>query len=280
MVSYYPKTLLEALHLKGEHSNVKPYAGGSDLMVLHKEDDRYLFLNQLSELKVIKEEEESIFIGAGLTYSEMLESSIIPAILKEAIRGIAAPAIRNVGTMGGNICNASPAGDTLPVLYALGASVKLLSENKNPRILPIERFILGIRKTALADNELLEGIIIPKKNFSNVYYKKIGARNAQAISKLSFVGLCNIEEGKIEDIRIAFGSVGVTVVRDKELENKCIGKTVSELTTNVSRVLEEYDSIIKPIDDQRSTALYRKKVCMNLLEDFIKGLNQQKRVFL
>jgi CO/xanthine dehydrogenase FAD-binding subunit len=272
MVSYYPKTLLEALHLKGEYINVKPYAGGSDLMVLNNEGISYLFLNQLSELKEIKEEEESIFIGAGLTYSELLESSIVPTILKEAISGIAAPAIRNVGTMGGNICNASPAGDTLPVLYALGASVKLLSESNKPRILPIDTFILGIRKTALTDNELLEGIIIPKKNFSNVYYKKVGARNAQAISKISFVGLCNIEEGKVEEIRIAFGSVGVTVVRDKEFEKKWIGKKVSELITNVSLVLKDYDSIIKPIDDQRSTAFYRKKVCMNLLEDFIKGL--------
>lgn len=267
----YPSNLEEALNLKFTDSDAKIYAGGTDWMVRHDNCSKVIFINQLTELKEIYENEDNLYIGSGCTYIELLEHDLIPELLKNAIKGIAAPAIRNVGTIGGNICNASPAGDTLPVLYAYDAKLVVVS-NKKERIVPIEDFILGVRKLSLLETEIVKQIIIPKQAFTTVYYEKVGARRSQALSKLSFVGLADINNGVILDLRIAFGSVSTTIVRQREIEKKYIGRLVHEVIDEVQEIKKAYDSYVRPIDDQRSTAIYRKKVCMNLLEDFIKSL--------
>ncbi len=113
-----------------------------------------------------------------------------------------------------------------------------------------------------------------KKNYTNcsrIYYKKVGARQAQAISKISFAALLKENNGVITDIRAAFGAVGITVVRKKECENHIIGTLINDLSKKSKEFVSFWEPFIKPIDDQRSTAAYRKKVCLNLLEDFFRG---------
>jgi xanthine dehydrogenase FAD-binding subunit len=268
---FYPESLEEAVQLKFDNKEAYLYAGGTDWMVRHAPCNKVLFLNKITELKEVKEDDTFIYIGSGCTYMELLQNTIIPEILKKAMRGIAAPAIRNIGTIGGNICNASPAGDTLPVLYALEATV-VLAEHNGERILPIRDFILGIRKLDLKNTEILKQIQIPKKNFSSEYYQKVGARKSQALSKLSFTALATVKENVLTDLRIAFGSVSVTTVKIKELEEKYIGLKIEDFKNKIEEIKADYEAFIKPIDDQRSTAIYRKKVCINLLEDFIKSL--------
>ena len=275
----YPQTLEEALRMKNEYIDTNVYAGGTDWMVRRKEEAQLLFIGHLKQIKKIARDEHTIYIGAGCTYNELLESSLVPKILREAIKGIASPAVRNIGTMGGNICNASPAGDTLPVLYALGAKLKVMSiqviEGKAvtcERVVPIEEFILGIRKTSLEPNELLVEIQVPRKVYQNVYYKKIGARKSEAISKLSFVGLAQVEENQITDLRITFGSVNTTVVRLPKLEQICIGEPIEKCKENIEGIKGIYSVAIKPITDQRSTSDYRMRVCLNLLGDFIQSI--------
>lgn len=274
--SWNPSTLEEALRIKKENPDAVPYAGGSDWMVVRKEQARLLFLNHISSLKEITRNGNGICIGAGCVYADLLECGEVPELLKTAVRGIAAPGIRNVGTMGGNICNASPAGDTLPALYVLNAQVKLASLNEENelvrRVLPIEDFIHGVRRTDLRPEELLEQIVIPNESFTHIYYQKVGARRAQAISKLSFAALAKVENGVVTDFRAAFGSVGITVVRKKEQEALVLGKRCSEL--DCEEILRRYGESINPIDDQRSTAVYRKKVCLNLLGDFLNTLHE------
>jgi xanthine dehydrogenase FAD-binding subunit len=274
VTSWNPSTIEEALKIKKENPDAVPYAGGSDWMVVRNEKSRLLFLNQIPSLKEIAQDENEVRIGAGCTYADLLQCGEVPGILKTAVSGIAAPAIRNVGTLGGNICNASPAGDTLPVLYVLDAQVALASLNEEnrlvSRVLPVAEFIHGVRRTDLRPEELLAQVIIPKESFTHVYYQKVGARNAQAISKLSFAALARAENGVIADFRAAFGSVGITAVRKKELEALVIGKSCSELDRE--EILRKYSEVIRPIDDQRSTAVYRKKVCLNLLGDFLQSL--------
>lgn len=267
----YPVTLQEALELKKENREAFLYAGGTDWMVRHAPCTKLLFLNNIAELKEVREDENYLCIGSGGTYLDLIQNPLVPEILKKAMREIAAPAIRNVGTLGGNICNASPAGDTLPVLYALEAEV-VLGEAGGERILPIQDFILGIRKLSIKDTEIVKQIKIPKKNFNAVYYQKVGARKSQALSKLSFAALAELKGNKVADLRIAFGSVSVTTVKVKDLEEKYIGLTIEELKEKAESIKADYEVYIKPIDDQRSTAVYRKKVCLNLLEDFIKSL--------
>lgn len=265
--AYYPETLKEALEIRKNHP-VLPYAGGTDIMVRKGYDKPFLFLGGIKELKEITKEKDRIIIGSGCIYAGLLGEGKVPEVLKEAIRGIAAPAIRNIGTIGGNICNASPAGDTLPVLYALGAKLTLESARGEEEI-PIEEFIIAPKKTTLKPEQILTKIIIPNENFG-YDYKKIGARKAQAISKLSFVGLHKIEDNILKDIRIAFGAVGATVVRNKAAEERLVGQLVRDI--NIEMAVESYREIVNPIDDQRSTAKYRKTVCMNLLREYLKML--------
>lgn len=273
---FYPATVSEALVIRREYPDSLLVSGGSDVMVVKKTAPGVLFLNQIQEIKEVVRTEEVLRIGAGSTYAELLAKEEVPEVLKQAMRKIASPAIRNVGTVAGNICNASPAGDTLPVLYAMDAVVvkACLGDNgvvKESRV-PIQEFILGIRKIALQPQEIVTAIEIPVSSFEGMtknYYQKVGAREAEAISKLSFVGLYRVENQIITDVRIAFGSVGITVVRVPELEQKITGLHIDELKANKAAILADYDAILHPIDDQRSTAVYRKKVCMNLLDDFL-----------
>lgn len=273
---YYPTSLPETLELLKTKSNHMLVSGGTDIMVVRKSAQNIIFINKVPELKEIKVSEDTISIGAGCVYADLLHDERIPEILRTAMSQVAAPAIRSAGTIGGNICNASPAGDTLPVLYALSATIVKASLKEDGTItyaqMPIAEFILGIRKIALASEELVVSIEIDKATYTNTtktYYQKVGARNAQAISKLSFAGLLKVENDKIADIRIAFGSIGITVLRKMELEREIIGLTTKELAEKKREIVAAYATYIKPINDQRSTAEYRKKVCLNLLADFL-----------
>lgn len=272
---YLPKDFGEALKILNE-KDVTIYAGGTDLMVRNKNaasllpkfNNELLYIGNLKELKEIKESADNLEIGAACTLSTILRAKEISEVLKESIRQIASPAIRNMGTIGGNICNASPAGDTLPALYALDAKLKLTSKNSS-REVDIKDFILGPRKILLEKHEILESIIIPKSKFNKAYYEKVGARKASAISKLSFVGLAEIENEKIKEIRIAIGSVAPKVVRIKEAEDILIGINMNDLESKMEEVKQVYSKEIVPISDQRSTATYRKTVALRLIQYFL-----------
>lgn len=266
---YRPSTIIEALQIR-RNCDVVPYAGGTDWMIKRDESKTLLFLNGIQQLKEVEEDEDGIYIGSACTSAELLKSDMVPQVLKEAIEGIASPAIRNAGTIGGNICNASPAGDTLPILYALDAEL-VISTVDSTEVVGIEDFIIGPKKNNLSKDELIEQIMIPKNGAYSYYYKKIGARKADAISKLSFVGIFLEEKGVIKKVACAFGAVGPTVVRSKEIEAMLVGKTLKEANVIKDEVISKYSELIHPIDDQRSTAIYRKKVALNLYQDFLES---------
>ncbi|TCT16740.1 CO/xanthine dehydrogenase FAD-binding subunit [Natranaerovirga pectinivora] len=270
---YYPNTLEEAICIKDKSKSIL-IAGGTDIMVKKKNASGLLpkfeksieFIGHIKELQYITEEKNNLIIGAACTYAQIIEDPRVPEILKKAIKEIASPAIRNIGTLVGNIVNASPAGDTLPVLYNFNASINIVGKETS-RDIPIMDFIVGPGRTLLKEEELVKSVEIPLKDFSYTYYKKVGARKADAISKLSFVGLANIKNKTISDIRIAFGAVGPTVIRCEEAERRLIGKKIDEDLFDV--VKDIYRSSIKPIDDQRSSAKYRKTVSIRILKDFL-----------
>lgn len=253
-------------------------AGGTDVMVLHKSrrgvppkiQKPIVFIDHLSELKRVYQNGKDLHIGACCTYSELLEDPLIPLPLKKAIKTIAAPAIRNRGTLGGNICNASPAGDTLPLLYVYNAKI-LLRSVSGERVVAISDFITGVRRIQREPNEILVEIILPSvvEEGAHVVFEKVGNRNADAIAKVGFAGYMRINGAVIEDIRFVFGAVGLTMVRSIDIEKKLIGKTVPLTNADIAQVVAAFDKIIKPIDDQRSTAFYRKTVALNLLRYFL-----------
>ena len=270
---YVPGTLAEALALRAKEKLI-PYAGGTELMVQENPAGPFLFLHKIPELGAITDGGGTVKIGAACTYAELLESGLVPELLKLAAGQVAAPGIRSIATMGGNVCNASPAGDTLPVLYICNAAVHLAHLDGAGAVqwrkLPVSEFVLGVRRVDLAASELMVAIELEKPAFTRAVFEKVGARKAQAISKLSFAGAATVQNGKLADFRAAFGAVGVTVVRRPELEAQVMACATA--AGAAKKAAELYAPVINPIDDQRSTAAYRKQVCLNLLGDFLGGL--------
>jgi CO/xanthine dehydrogenase FAD-binding subunit len=172
------------------------------------------------------------------------------------MRKIAAPGVRNIATIGGNIINASPAGDTLPALYVMDAEL-LLKSSDGEKIYPVEEFITGPGKTKIEKGFLLTHIILKQENFDYEKFVKIGSRNAQTLSKASAA----VVYKKGESIRFAFGAVGPTVVRNRKLEKKIFEK-LDDIT--FEEFCKVYGEIITPITDQRSTAEYRKAIALNI----------------
>ncbi|MCD6132306.1 MAG: FAD binding domain-containing protein [Candidatus Hydrothermae bacterium] len=273
---FMPQSLKEALRIRKEEKAI-PFAGGTDLMVKRGRlrglapyfEKPVLFLHRVKELTGVKFEEGRVRIGALSTLSEILENRDIPLILKYAIAEIASPAIRNLATIGGNICNASPAGDTLPPLYVMNARV-VLSSFTSEREMKIMDFIKGPGSTDLKEEELLKEIIIPVEFFNIVFYRKVGTRKANSLSKVSFAGVARLDDGIIKDIRISFGAVAPTPLRAPEIEEEIIGKNKVKIIAKIPDILEKYARIIRPIDDQRSTARYRKTISLKILEYFLK----------
>jgi xanthine dehydrogenase FAD-binding subunit len=271
-------TLNEALKIldSGEY---KICAGGTDLLVQNRNHTslpiafkgNVLYVSGIDELNYVKMENDEIKIGATTSLETILHHENTPQILKDTIIEMASPAIRNTGTLAGNIGNASPAGDSLVTLYLLGTKVKLESLGYE-RIVLLKDFILGPRKIDLHKSEMISEIIIPKPDFTKTYFKKVGPRLSDAISKLSFVGAVKTDGDKILDIRIAFGAVYMTVVRSLENEKQMIGKTKTQIKKDIDKYIALYEPLIKPINDQRSNIEYRKTVAKNLLRDFIETL--------
>ncbi|NLN80326.1 MAG: xanthine dehydrogenase family protein subunit M [Erysipelotrichia bacterium] len=277
-----PNTLLETLEALNS-SSYHIMAGGTDLMIqkrnsagtVPKFSKNVLYIANLKELDFIRFDEKTCLshIGAATKLEDIHTHEKVPPLLKDIIGDIGGPGIRHSGTLGGNIANASPAGDGLVGLYLLDAEIKITSLN-DERIIPIKKFIKGVRFVDLKDNEIITEIIIPSCPFTNYKWVKVGGRKADSISKVSFAGLYKINNGLVEDIRFAFGSVATTVARNVELENSLKNKSIPAIIDELPRILEECDKIIAPISDQRSNKEYRRKVALNIVENFIKELKE------
>lgn len=273
---FIPSNLNEALEILSKH-NCFILAGGTDLMVQkhvstgvlpHFEKD-ILYVMDLKELDYINlDSDKNIHIGASTRFIEIEESPLVPEIYKKVIREIASPNIRNMATMTGNIANASPAGDSIVPLVLNDAEVVLVSIN-GERTVSVNDFILGVRKIDRKPDEMIKEIVLKPQEL-NYFYKKVGSRKAESITKVSFLGAYRVEDGIIKDFRVAFGSVAIKVVRNTKVEKKYIGKSVKELKVN--QVVQDYAKLIAPITDQRSNKEYRHKVAMNLLKKFLVGL--------
>ena len=270
-----PGNLSEALALLAREPGLwQPFAGGTDLMVLleagklsHK---RYLSVAKLQDLRGIEVTPAHVTLGALTTYTEILRHPVLEAefpLLCAAARETGSIATQNRGTLGGNIVNASPAADSPPALLVYDAEVELVSERRT-RWLPYHGFHTGYKKMQLASDELLRAIRLPRRAKPwRQYYRKVGTRKAQAISKVCFAGAALVESGTIRDIRIALGSVAPVVLRAVKTEATLRGRNVMPTAIAIARktLAEE----IAPIDDVRSTARYRLRVAQNLLEEFL-----------
>lgn len=277
MINHFvPKSFSEALKILSEH-NCYIFAGGTDLMVqkhtstglLPRFDKDVMYVMNLKELDYIsKDEKGNIHIGAATRYVEIENSSLVPEIYKTVIREIASPNLRNMATMAGNIANASPAGDSLVPLVLNDADVVLASVN-GERVISVDEFVLGVRKIDRHQDEMIKEIVIKPQKL-DYFYRKVGSRKAESITKVSFLGGYKIENNRLVDFRVAFGSVAIKTVRNREVEKKYLNKEIKEL--NVEDVVRDYSNLVTPITDQRSNKEYRHKVAMNLLKKFLNDI--------
>ncbi|MBL8207355.1 MAG: xanthine dehydrogenase family protein subunit M [Blastocatellia bacterium] len=270
-----PANLAEALHLLADAPNVwKPFAGGTDLMVLleagklaHKQ---FISLWHLPELRGIAVTDDSITLGAMTTYSQIQAHPILQSefpLLCQAASWTGSVAIQNRGTIGGNIANASPAADSLPALLVYEAELELVSASGS-RWIPYQSFHTGYKQMVLRSDELIKAIRLPRTTANWIQHsRKVGTRKAQAISKVCIAVLANIENDTIQDIRLALGSVAPVPVRCMQTEAVLRSRVMDDATINAARVALTNE--IAPIDDVRSTAAYRLRVAANLLEDFL-----------
>lgn len=271
---YTPNNLSEALKLFSDTS-FAPFAGGTDLMVHANSSQfqqrRFVALWKIKELQHIEfnRNQNTLNIGACVTYSQIMKSPEIAKwfpMLTEAARLTGAPAIQNAGTIGGNIANGSPAADTPPALLAYNASIELISE-KGTRIVPFEKFHTAYKKNILQAGEIIKSIFlpIPTSPAHLHYYRKVGTRDAQAISKVVLAATYCAEQ-QIKYFGIAVGSMGPTPIRLAQIETLMTSKPLSEITREkMSAVVQ---ASLSPITDDRSTRAYRYEVTTNLLMDF------------
>jgi len=273
-----PETLQEVLRLQSsEPGSWLPIAGGTDVMVLYAagklHSRKLVSISGLRELRNIEVTSAEARIGAGCTYTDLRQHSVIAKefpLLARAGAWTGGIANQNRGTLGGNIANASPAGDSLPVLLVYDADLILVSARGERRI-PYRTFHTGYKKTLLAPDELIHSISISRNLQGYISYaKKVGARNAQAISKVFLAAMARISNTMIEDVRLAAGSVGPIPMRLAKTERALVGRTIDDSLLEVAG--EVVAKEIQPIDDIRSTANYRTMVLQNLLGEFLRGL--------
>ena len=278
-----PQGLAEALALLAQEPGVwKPFAGGTDLMVLFEAGKlahrKFVSIWHLGELRGIEVSEDVVTLGALTTYAEVQESAVLREefpMLCQAASETGGLAIQNRGTLGGNIANASPAGDSPPALLAYDAELELVSAGGTRR-LPYSGFHTGYKQMSLRADELISRIRLPRASSAGArqYYRKVGTRRAQAISKVCFAGLAKLDQSVFREIRIAVGSVAPVplrctkteaILQDQKLDAALIAAARARLSEEIA-----------PIDDIRSTSDYRLRVAANLLGDFLSGLQDER----
>jgi xanthine dehydrogenase FAD-binding subunit len=270
-----PLRLSDALTARAERGAV-PFCGGTDLMVrlrrgagaLPAFTAPVLFLDRVGELAGIGVCDGELEVGAAVTLSELAEHPRLHPALREAVLSIGAPGLRNAATLAGNLCNASPAADTLPFLYAFEARVTLASL-RGTRSLPVEELVTGPGTTSLAADEILTAVHIPLWEPAAWSWRKVGTRRANALTKVSLAAFADREGGRVVRPRISLGAVGPTVLRVRAAEEMLEGAAVEGLAAMEAGVRRAVAGAVRPIDDQRSTAAYRRRVAENLVWSFV-----------
>jgi CO/xanthine dehydrogenase FAD-binding subunit len=273
-----PRDLGETLGLLAKEPGAWiPFAGGTDLMVLLEAGKlaRHRFLNiwNLADLRGIETTADYLTLGALTTYTEVRRHPVSVAefsLLCSAAAQTGSVATQNRGTLGGNIANASPAADSPPALIVYDAELEIISAGGS-RWTPYHRFHAGYKKMDLRPEELIRRIRLPRARSAwKQYYRKVGARRAQAISKVCFAAAARMDSGRIGDVRIALGSVAPVVFRARRVEQLLLRQTPN--ATILKAAQDALAKEIAPIDDIRSSARYRQNVARNLLAEFLEVL--------
>ena len=257
-----------------------PIAGGTELMVAHAAGrlsaQKLISLSTIRELNFIQVGAQSVSIGGGTTFGQIRRHATIASdfpLLAQAAGWIGSIANQNRATLAGNIVNGSPAADAPPALLVYDAEIELISQRGSRRI-PYAEFHLGYKQSVLERDELVFALHLPRRFENHArYLRKVGTRNAMAITKVAIAATAVITEGRITEIRLAAASLADRPLRLIATESALLYRTLSpEIQTAARAALF---SEVRPIDDIRSTALYRRHVAANLLDEFLDMLEQK-----
>jgi xanthine dehydrogenase small subunit len=273
-----PKTALECLSTYARSPEAIPLAGGTDFMVawnMGTENGRTILdLSRLREWTTLRRTKGGLRLGALVSHARIQEHPLVRKelrLLAEASATVGGVQIQNRGTLGGNIANASPAGDTFPALAVYDAVVHIAS-SRGRRSIPFAEIFAGVKKTTLERAELIEAIEVPfpRPRPSRQMFRKVGTRAAQAISKIVAAGLLWLKrDNRVVELRFALGSMAPTVRRLHSVEAFLVGKRLTRDV--VDEACRRLTDDVAPIDDIRSTAEYRVTVAQNLLAAFLEG---------
>ena len=277
---FQPNDLNSALDVLQNNSDLTIAAGCTDLFPITNNmslDKNILDITNIKSIKGFQFNSKETKIGSATTWTDIINENLPSSydMLKACAKEVGSIQIQNLGTIGGNICNASPAADSIPCLLALDAKLELSSMN-NQRIIPVDEFILGSRKTNLEQGEILTSIIIPKeKENGSSSFRKIGARKYLVISISMVACRILISNNIIEDISISVGSCSEVAKRIFSIERQLIKKDINEDVFN--QVDFSQLNEISPITDIRSTQVYRLKASQSLIKDVVKdAINKQE----
>ncbi|MCB2187511.1 MAG: xanthine dehydrogenase family protein subunit M [Deltaproteobacteria bacterium] len=268
---WLPTSLEELWELWEAHPEAALYAGGTDLLVRLRAGlaapPSLICLERLAELATVRRQGAGLRLGALATPAALLENPLVQEaapVLTQALAELGSPPIRHMGTLGGNLGTASPAGDCLPPLYVLEAAVELCSR-QGARVLPLAEFIQGPGRTALAPGEIIAAVLLPGgEPWSRNHFVKVGRRRALAIAVASLAAVARQDAGgRVTEIRLAWGSVGPTVVRAPRVEQALRGGRLDQ--ASLTAVLPLVQEAVSPIDDGRASAAHRRRLAGNLL---------------
>jgi CO/xanthine dehydrogenase FAD-binding subunit len=270
-----PGSLAAVLELLADAPGVwTPMAGGTELMVAHAAGrlgaGKLVSLWGIPDLRFVETKSESIVIGAGATFRDLRTDAVLAAelpLLAKAASWIGSIANQSRATVGGNLVNGSPAADSSPALLVYDAEIELVSV-RGKRRMPYSAFHTGYKLNAMAPDELLYAIHLPRRfTHHRQYLRKVGTRRAMAISKVALAATALIKNSLVSEIRLAAASLAVFPTRLYKTESALLGLRIDSETIQSARA--ELLAEVKPIDDIRSTAEYRRCVGANLLEEFL-----------
>ena len=268
---HVPHSLKELFRILSSEPDTAIYAGGTDLLVKLRaggiDPPSLTCIEAIEALGRIEDRGEAIFAGAAATHARLLRCEAVWRhfpVLAAALKALGSPQIRNMGTIGGNLVSASPAGDTIPPLTVLDARIEIRGQSHSRRV-PVGDFITGPGRTTLEPGEILYGVWIPKTRAGAVqHFEKVGRRMAQAIAVVSLAAVLSFDpDGTVCRARLAWGSVGPTVVASPDIDALFLGRRLDPQTLDAAA--RRVRQTVRPIDDVRASADYRRRVCGNLV---------------
>lgn len=273
--SMRPNSLKDLLDIIYEKDCYK-FAGGTDLYIRKRQwqgaerrfDKDVVFISHIDELRGIYKDKNFYKIKTCTTQDEVSNSLILPEYIKIPYSLMGNPAIRNTATVGGNIANAAQVADSLPVLYALDASIMLKSKERD-RVIKVKDFIKGKYATDIMKNEIIYEVIIPDGEFNGYKYKKIGSRKASILSKLSVFIAYKKEGRELKDIRVSVGGINEVPVRSEEFEK------IFLKNNDIDLFLTKFRELLKGKDDKRSTKKYREEVGLRVVKGFLEEIMER-----